>query len=445
MWTEAYQTVLTGMFEVQSKVAKQVASTLNITLLAPERSYLAAKLTDSREAYSQYFKARQILDTSNRTGSIRRAATMLEKATSIDPEFVVAWAYLAIAHTELYWNGGDPTPDRLRLARKALSRGTEVNPDVPEIHLAHGVLLYHGERNYDDALKEFQATRSLRPSDPDVPLYEGAILERQGRADDAIEAFKRALELDPRSAGTLVNLANTYLFVRRYREAESSIAEAMLLSPTEPDGPRIRMLIALHARGNVPEAIEHLRNAVTTVQPASSLTRLLLENPWPAVEDPALRKILLTSPYSPDLGRGFFYSSKATVMMYLGDRVQARSYADSAIGAIPYEMRYVAEQSSLHLYLAVAHSILGNRREALDELTRADDALPLSLDAFRYADRENTRVLILTNLGDYDAAIGQMEKRLDAPGGLSRDYFRLNPLFAPMRANTRFQRVIQAR
>lgn len=445
MWTEAYQTALSGMFDVQSKVAAQVANTLNVTVLAPEKASLDARPTRSREAYSLYLRARQILDSSSRAEPIREAVTLLGKATNVDPDFVVAWAYLSIANTRLYWLGSDPAADRLARARRALSRGLGVNRDVPEIHLAHGVLLYQGELNYEDALKEFEAASALRPSDPNVPRYESAIQRRQGRGSEAVETLKRAVELDPRSSANMVDLANTYLFLKRYREADSAIDRSLALAPADPEGPRVRMLTAIHSRGNVPEAIEHMRNAVTTLQPRSSLTKLLLENPWPAVEDPSLRNIIVNAPYLPDLGRGFFYSSKASAMMYLGDLPRARIYADSATAAISNDMPNAPEKSGMHLDLAIANSILGNRRPAIDELARADEALPPYLDASRYADRENARIIILTNLGEYDAAITQMAKRIDPPGGVSRNYLRLNPLFAPMRANPRFQRLIQDR
>ena len=67
--------------------------------------------------------------------------------------------------------------------------------------------------------------------------------------------------------------------------------------------------------------------------------------------------------------------------------------------------------------------------------------MPASLDAFNAGTRENTRIMILTNLGDYEGAISQMEKRLDIPGGVTHNFLRLNPLFAPMTANPRFQRL----
>lgn len=442
MWTEAYQTGLSGMFEVQSKVATEVANALKLTLLAPERAALDAKPTRNRGAYNRYVRARYILDNSFEVGPVRDAIALLEKSVAADPRFVLGWAYLAIAHTDLYALGGDPTEARLKRARAALDKALDVNSDVADVHLAHGIYLYRGLRRYDDALREFEVARALRPSDPSVPLYVAAISSRQGNWAEAVENYKRAVNLDPRSAGNLLDLATTLEYLNRYPDAEKYLDQAMMIAPAEADGPRQKALIAINARGNVPEAIEHMRNAVRTVQPRSSLINLLLSNPWPAAEDPILRKLLIESRYSPDMGKGWFYANKADLMLYLGDVTRAHAYADSAVAALNKEVRNVPEPSGIYLNLAVAHSIRGNRREALDALARAEQELPQSMDAFAAADRENGRIMILTLLGDYDAAISQMERRVNVQGGVSRNYLRLNPRFAAMRAIPAFQRVI---
>jgi hypothetical protein len=45
-------------------------------------------------------------------------------------------------------------------------------------------------------------------------------------------------------------------------------------------------------------------------------------------------------------------------------------------------------------------------------------------------------------LNDRPAALASIEERLSATTGLTRNYVRLNPIFLPLRANSRFQRLI---
>jgi len=443
LWAEAYQTVLSGFFDVQSKVATQVASALNLTLRDPEKAALDVKPTKNREAYSLFLRAKDIVQNTHQVGPIREAIAMLEKATTADPRFAIGWAYLAASHVELFWFGGDPTPARLTRARQALDRALSLDPDLPEVHIAHGIYLYHGERNYDAAIREFEAAQRVRPSDPDAPHYIAAIQERLGQWQESVDNFKRSIELNPRSGPNILDLASTLLMLNQFREAESYVDQGMIIAPEDPEGPRMKSQIALTYRENVPEAIEHMRNAVQTVRPQLSLTTLLLANPWPAVEDPSLKAILVNAQYSPDMTRGFYFISKANVMTYLGDITRARAYADSALPVLAREEHVSPQPAQVFVHMALAHSILGHRREALDFLARSEASLPMSLDALVGADRENAKILILLNLGDYAGAIGQMEKQADAIGGIPRSYMRLNPRFAPLRATPAFQRLVK--
>src|SRR5688500_5273991 len=84
VWADAYQTVLSGMFEVQAKVATQVANALNVALLAPEKATLVAKPTESVEAYSLYLRGNDLLRQTNNQRVIRTAVEALERAVALE-------------------------------------------------------------------------------------------------------------------------------------------------------------------------------------------------------------------------------------------------------------------------------------------------------------------------------------------------------------------------
>ncbi len=49
----------------------------------------------------------------------------------------------------------EPTEAQREAARRSAERALELQPDLPEAHLARGYSLYYGDRKYDAALKEF--------------------------------------------------------------------------------------------------------------------------------------------------------------------------------------------------------------------------------------------------------------------------------------------------
>ncbi|HMA19332.1 MAG TPA: hypothetical protein VKO87_00945, partial [Gemmatimonadaceae bacterium] len=442
VWGEAYQTVLSGYFDVQSKVATEVANALNVNLLAPEREALEAKPTDNLQAYGLFLRGKQIFEENLQSGPIRQAAGLLESATEIDPNFVAAWAYLAIAHTEVFWYSPDKNQRELELARQALSRASSLDPNDPDVHLARGIYKYHAERDYSGALEDLGETLHARPSDVNAAIYIVAIRKRQGRFDDAVEGWKRVIELEPRNGANMIDLASLLFFMQRYGESETYADRGMVLSPQEADGYRMKAANAIAVRGNVPEAVEHLRRGSQTVQPASTVIGMLEANVWPASEDPHLRQILIEAKPSTDVSAGPLLASKSTVYSLLGDMMRARATADSAITALNAAITRTTQPSAMYQSLALMQAIKGNRAAAMQALADAEAALPAASDLYDAPERENLGADLLTIFNEQDAAITALEKRVGVPGGLSRNYLRLNPRYAALRANPRFRRLI---
>jgi hypothetical protein len=64
------------------------------------------------------------------------------------------------------------------------------------------------------------------------PVYIlGLIAKNQNRADDAVAAFKRVLEIDPQDVGANVNLGQIYLSQRKYAEAITAFRAAIAAEP----------------------------------------------------------------------------------------------------------------------------------------------------------------------------------------------------------------------
>jgi len=48
------------------------------------------------------------------------------------------------------------TPERRGKAQTLAERALQLQPDLPEAHLARGFSYYYGDNNYEAALKEFE-------------------------------------------------------------------------------------------------------------------------------------------------------------------------------------------------------------------------------------------------------------------------------------------------
>ena len=79
----------------------------------------------------------------------------------------------------------------------------------------------------------------------------------------------------------------------------------------------------------------------------------------------------------------------------------------------------------------------------MSALAKAAEALPHSRDAYIAEGREGLKVVIYSLLGDQEAALSIIQERLGRPGDMSKNFLRLHPRYASLRANPRFQRLVQ--
>ena len=71
------------------------------------------------------------------------------------------------------------------------------------------------------------------PNEPLAFVLAGYIDRRQGRWDQSTKNLERAIELDPQNPAVLQQLANSYLFLRRYADQERVFDRAIAVAPKD--------------------------------------------------------------------------------------------------------------------------------------------------------------------------------------------------------------------
>ena len=90
----------------------------------------------------------------------------------------------------------------------------------------------------------------------------GLALEETGApAEEAIEAYEKALELNPEAAGVLVNIGTIYYRLRRFPEAERRYLEAIAADPRYPLA-EFNLGNLCDELGRLDEALEHYFRAL---------------------------------------------------------------------------------------------------------------------------------------------------------------------------------------
>ena len=162
------------------------------------------------------------------------AARLLDQAIARDPDFFLAYCLLAEAHSGLYLIF-DHTPARRDLADRAVKAALHLRPEAGEAHLARARYLYRCNLDYDNARAELALAQRTLPNNAQVFELMGSIDRRQGRSNEAVRNFEKAIELDPRNLSTLRQLALTYQSMRRFAEEAATVDRAIALAPEDTE------------------------------------------------------------------------------------------------------------------------------------------------------------------------------------------------------------------
>lgn len=149
----------------------------------------------------------------------------------------------------------------------ALSLATSIlvdHPDDPRARTRRAGL-YMSERNYADALIDYNILIGRNPSSASLRINRGNALLALGRPSEALIDYDHALSAEPRLAWGYLNRAKSLLKLGRTRDAAADIDRALQLVPRDP--------AALSERAALRQQLGQLREA------SHDLTLLLAQRP----------------------------------------------------------------------------------------------------------------------------------------------------------------------
>jgi TolB-like protein/DNA-binding winged helix-turn-helix (wHTH) protein/cytochrome c-type biogenesis protein CcmH/NrfG len=228
LWAETYDRKLTDMFQVETEVAKRIATALEATLTGSETRALNARPTVSVEAHEAYLKGRYFWNKRTVEG-YRQAVEYLNRAVELDPGYAQAYAGLADAY--LFLVSDNVKGPELAKGRAALQKALEIDETLAEAHASLGLNAVNFDWDWAKAEQEFRRAIELDPNYATAHQWYGEFLASLGRFDEGIRTIKRAQELDPLSLIINTDVAKVYLIARRYDEAIAQFKKALEMDP----------------------------------------------------------------------------------------------------------------------------------------------------------------------------------------------------------------------
>ena len=449
VWAEPYEDEVTGVFEIQGKVAGRVAQALKIQLTQGQQKTLASRPTNNLEAYDYYLRGKALGSATGDPSEFSRAIVNYQHAVALDSGFAEAYAALGTAHLLVYWFRGDASSRRLEMAKAAIDRALALDPKLPAAQIALANYHYRGKLDYPRALDAIRIAQQLSANDPEAFHLKALIERRQSQWNDAIRDATRASELDPRTTVYLVNLGFSQLFTRRYEDAQNTAARIVAIEPEKWLGYALLARATLLRAGDVKQALgvlERARMHVGAEQLGAGLmspdTRLI----WPALLSPELtRDMQGVAKPAEDAQRLDNFTSNLVLAAYLKDVSAMRQSADSIIFYVPRSLRRGFFDSEMHAELSLAYAAKGDKNKTLDEGRRAMAILPLEADAVRGGANLQLSAAAAVLVGANDQAFTLLQKLLSIPSQMSPALLRVDPWFDPMRQDARFKQLVSNR
>jgi tetratricopeptide (TPR) repeat protein len=124
------------------------------------------------------------------------------------------------------------------------------------------------------------------------------------------------------------------------------------------------------------------------------------------------------------------------------DATNVHRHAEIARAEFAKQVEAVPDDAQRHAFLGLSLAYLGRMTEAIREAERAVELLPSAKDAYSgpYLQHQLVRVYILTS--EFDKALDGLEALLGVPYYLTPGWLVIDPNFAPLKGNPRFEKML---
>jgi DNA-binding winged helix-turn-helix (wHTH) protein/tetratricopeptide (TPR) repeat protein len=212
---------LNRLSDLQDEIATQIGMALNRPL-GSAMVQRSPRYSKDPMAYAEFIRGYKLSSLGN-PAMLDEAARHLGNAVIRDPAFSLAHAVLSVVcatrHFEL-----DPASTWLEKAEFHCRRALELEPDLPEGHVANAFLLWGPSRNFQhlEAIAELKRALALQNNQPQAYNRLGTVLAHIGLLEHAREMYERARPFHPRKAVSH-SIVQVYVWNQEYDLARGEI------------------------------------------------------------------------------------------------------------------------------------------------------------------------------------------------------------------------------
>ncbi|MGD9265666.1 MAG: tetratricopeptide repeat protein [Lysobacterales bacterium] len=221
LWSETYDRELNDIFAIQEEVAGAISGALRLEFAGAGESAALPTVYEAANpaAYDAFLLGRELLRRRGRGADTDDAIEQFKRALRLDGGYAPAHALLGIASAM-------STPSRKEgrwLAIPHLDRARELDPDLPEVYGGYALLDIY--ENPESAVAHATKALQLNPNYYDALNWLAGSLLSLGRFEEAEDALKRLIAIDPMNPKGYHNHVSLLITSGRYDEARARAGE----------------------------------------------------------------------------------------------------------------------------------------------------------------------------------------------------------------------------
>jgi tetratricopeptide (TPR) repeat protein len=386
VWAESYDRQMEDLFAIQADVAKAVAQALRVALAPPELAMIEKKPTLNVRAYNYYLQGREYYFGGGgfTKESLELPTKMFEKALEVDSNFALAYAGLSDCYSSYVMFWVDPKKSWLEKAEKAGLKALALDPDLAEAHRALS-RLYWTEGKTEKAIKEGEEAVKTNPNYGEAWRLLGQWYTQTGQYPKAESAFMRALEVKPTESSLFQAIIGLYSLWGKKGKVEEYFNKGEEIQPTNMF--TYSAMIGWYIRWGELEQAKRMAYKVLNISPRQDWAMFNLMQIYLLSGETDSSSFYLSKARreTPDLD---YFVETANLALMRGNKKQADIYFDSCFqfnlplvkefGGMPTE--YVSR-----LRIALAYSLKGESKKALEQAARVKGSLGKSLLSMKWA------------------------------------------------------------
>jgi serine/threonine protein kinase/tetratricopeptide (TPR) repeat protein len=230
LWGAEYNNNLSDIFSVQDEIARTISEKLRFRLTGEDEERLAKRYTKDADAYEHYLKGRYFWNKRGEAG-LRNGIKHFKAAQERDPTYALAYSGLSDSYALLCDIGVVAPVDEMPLAKAAAQKSLDIDPFLSEGYTSRAFVKLAYDWDWRGAEADFKKALDLNPKYPTAHQWYASYLVQMGKFDRAREEIEQAQQLDPLSPIISSNAGLYSYFEHRYDDAIEQYKRTLEIDP----------------------------------------------------------------------------------------------------------------------------------------------------------------------------------------------------------------------